>query len=70
MASRLQDLYAEDFYFWNQGQAAALRRLAETRPNLDLDFPHLIEEVEDFGTGQRDAGRGQANSIFARNWSA
>jgi hypothetical protein len=59
MATRTEKLYEEDFYVWTQCQADALRRLAETRPNLDLDFPHLIEEVEDLGTSQRDAVRGQ-----------
>lgn len=64
MASRLEELYDEDFYVWTQRQAAALRRLAETRPNVDLDFPHLIEEVEDLGTSQRDAVRSQVRRII------
>jgi len=64
MASRLEELYDEDFYVWTQRQADALRRLAETRPNLDLDFPHLIEEVEDLGTSQRDAVRSQTRRII------
>lgn len=64
MASRLEELYDEDFYVWTQRQAAALRRLAETRPNVDLDFPHLIEEVEDLGTSQRDAVRRQVRRII------
>ena len=64
MASRIEDLYDEDFYVWTQRQAAALRRLAEIRPNVDLDFPHLIEEVEDLGTSQRDAVRSQVRRII------
>lgn len=64
MATGTEELYDEDFYIWTQRQAAALRRLAETRPNLDLDFPHLIEEVEDLGTGQRDAVRSQLRRII------
>lgn len=55
MATRIEELYDQDFYVWTQRQAEALRRLAETRPNVGLDFPHLIEEVEDLGTSQRDA---------------
>jgi hypothetical protein len=35
--------YEEDFYVWTERQAATLRRLAETRPNVDL------EEVEGLG---------------------
>jgi hypothetical protein len=42
MATRIEDLYEKDFFVWTQLQAQALRRLAETRPNVDLDFPHLI----------------------------
>lgn len=64
MAVRLEELYDEDFYVWTQRQADALRRLAETRPDLDLDFPHLIEEVEDLGTSQRDAVRSQTRRII------
>jgi Domain of unknown function DUF29 len=64
MATRVEKLYYEDFYVWTQRQATALRRLAETRPNVDLDFPHLIEEVEDLGTSQRDAVRSQLRRII------
>ena len=64
MATRLDELYETDFYVWTQRQAEALRRLAETRPNVELDFPHLIEEVEDLGTTQRDAVRSQVRRII------
>ena len=64
MATRIEDLYEKDFFVWTQRQAEALRRLAETRPNVDLDFPHLIEEVEDLGTSQRDAVRSQMRRII------
>ena len=64
MATRIDELYETDFYVWTQRQAEALRRLAETRPNVDLDFPHLIEEVEDLGTSQRDAVRSQLRRII------
>jgi Domain of unknown function DUF29 len=64
MTTRTEQLYEEDFYVWTQRQAAALRRLADTRPNVDLDFPHLIEEVEDLGTSQRDTVRSQLRRII------
>jgi hypothetical protein len=64
MAARIEDLYEQDFYLWTRHQAEVLRRLAETRPNLDLDLPHLIEEVEDLGTSQRDAVRSQLRRII------
>ena len=64
MTTRTEQLYEEDFYIWTQRQAAALRHLADTRPNVDLDFPHLIEEVEDLGTSQRDAVRSHMRRII------
>jgi Domain of unknown function DUF29 len=64
MASRLDQLYEDDFYAWTRNQAQALRRLAATRPNLALDLPHLIEEVADLGTSQHDAVRGQLRRII------
>ncbi len=64
MATRPEELYEEDFYAWTRDQAQALRRLAASRPNLALDFPHLIEEVADLGTSQRDAVRSQLRRII------
>jgi hypothetical protein len=64
MATRIEELYEQDFYAWTQAQAAALRRLADLRPNLDLDFPHLIEEVADLGTSERDTVRSQLRRII------
>ena len=64
MAISMEELYEKDFYAWTQRQAAALRCLADTRPNVDLDFPHLIEEVEDLGTSQRDAVRSPLRRII------
>jgi hypothetical protein len=57
MATRSALLYDEDFYAWTRTQAEALRRLAVTRPNVELDFEHLIEEVADLGKSERDAVR-------------
>jgi Domain of unknown function DUF29 len=45
MATRPERLYHEDFYAWTRDQAKALRRLAGTRPNLEFDFPNLIQEM-------------------------
>jgi hypothetical protein len=64
MATRIDQLYEQDFYVWTQRQAEALGRLAETHPNAELDFPHLIEEVEDLGTSQRDAVRSRLRRII------
>jgi Domain of unknown function DUF29 len=64
MATRSEELYERDFYAWTRDQAKALRRLAATRPNIELDFPHLIEEVADLGVSQRDAVRSQVRRII------
>ncbi len=58
------DLYERDFYAWTRAQVRALERLAATRPNLELDLPHLIEEVRDLGKSERDAVRSQLRRIL------
>jgi hypothetical protein len=45
----------QDFYLWTRQQADALRRLAETRPNIHIDFANVIEEIEDLGSEQEHA---------------
>lgn len=42
-------LYDEDYYAWVKGQAAALRALSAQQVSNDVDWPHLIDEVEDLG---------------------
>jgi Domain of unknown function DUF29 len=64
MATRPEQLYEDDFYAWTREQTRALRRLAESRPNVGLDLEHLIEEVADLGTSQRDAVRSQVRRII------
>jgi hypothetical protein len=64
MATRPEQLYEDDFYAWTRDQARALRRLAASRPNLTLDFAHLIEEVADLGISQRDAVHSQLRRII------
>jgi hypothetical protein len=61
---RAASLHEGDFYAWTRDQAQALRRLAELRPNEAIDFPHLIEEVEDLGKSQRVAVRSQAARLI------
>jgi len=49
------DLYHRDFVAWSQAQADRLRRLAAGERVNDLDWPNLIEEVEDLGRSQVQA---------------
>lgn len=64
MASRALDLYRDDFYAWTRDQAQALRRLAETRPNVEVDWEHLIEEVEDLGKAALRAVESQLHRVI------
>ncbi len=43
------DLYAQDIVVWSERQSALLRRLASGERVNELDWPHIIEEIEDVG---------------------
>jgi hypothetical protein len=70
MATKLKDeidpaeLYEADFYAWSKHQAETLRRFRTTRPNLPLDFEHLIEEVEDLGENRVRAAKSQLRRLL------
>ena len=70
MATKLEDkidpsaLYDRDFYAWAQQQAATLRRVQASHPNLPLDFVHLIEEVEDLAKSDLRAARSQVRRLL------
>ena len=50
------DLYDRDILIWSEQQAHLLRRLAAgERVNEAVDWPNLIEEVEDVGRSQLSA---------------
>lgn len=50
------DLYESDALAWAEQQAALLRRLAAgERVNDAVDWPHVIEEVQDLGLAQLHA---------------
>jgi hypothetical protein len=46
------DLYDHDILAWSESQAALLRRLARGERVNDLDWAHLIEEIEDVGLSE------------------
>lgn len=47
------DLYDHDILTWSAHQASLLRRIASgERVNEAVDWPHLIEEVEDLGLSE------------------
>ena len=43
------DLYWDDTLLWSEQQAARLRRLAAGERVNDVDWEHVIEEIEDVG---------------------
>ncbi|TCZ62917.1 DUF29 family protein [Roseicella aquatilis] len=50
-------LYDTDILAWSRAQAARLRRIAAGERVNDVDWDHVIEEVEEVGRGQLAAVR-------------
>ncbi len=49
----MQSLYETDALAWSERQAALLRQVADgTRPNEKVDWPNVIEEVQDVGLSE------------------
>ena len=54
------DLYGDDILLWSEKQGALLRRLSVgERVNDQVDWPHVVEEIEEVG---RDRAQRSANS--------
>jgi hypothetical protein len=51
------DLYDRDILAWSRAQADRLRRLAAGERVNDLDWAHVIEEIEDVGRSEVQAVR-------------
>lgn len=49
------DLYARDILAWSEHQADLLRRLARGERVNDLDWEHVVEEIEDVGRSELHA---------------
>ena len=63
MATSRQDLYGRDFYVWARKQARALKELAALRPNVDVDWLNLIDEVNELAMDYRDTCRSQLRRV-------
>ena len=63
MATRLRELYEEDFYAWTQAQAQALR--THFKGDNRLDVEHLAEEIEDLGASELQAVESLVEQIIA-----
>jgi hypothetical protein len=61
-----RSLYDEDYFAWLQQQAAALRRLAQSRRDLpnDLEIEQIAEEIEDVGKSELRATRSFIRNIL------
>jgi len=49
------DLYDRDVLAWSQHQAELLRRLARGERANDIDWTHVVEEIEDVGLSELHA---------------
>jgi Domain of unknown function DUF29 len=63
MATRLAELYEDDFYAWTQQQAQTLR--AHFKGDNRIDVEHLAEEVEDLGKSQLQSVESYIQQIIA-----
>jgi Domain of unknown function DUF29 len=64
MAARREDVYERDFHVWARKQAAGLKQLAAMRPNIDIDWSHLIDEVDEIAVDYRDTCRSQLRRVM------
>jgi hypothetical protein len=51
------DLYSRDALAWSEQQAELLRRVARGERVNDIDWDHVVEEIEDVGLSQLNAVR-------------
>ena len=49
------DLYDQDVLAWSQHQAGLLRRLARGEQVNNVDWEHVVEEIENVGLSQLNA---------------
>lgn len=52
------DLHERDILIWSEHQADLLRRVANGERVNDVDWPNIIEEIEDVGSGILNSVRG------------
>jgi hypothetical protein len=57
-------LYERDILAWSAHQADLLRRLGRGERVNDVDWTHVIEEIEDVGLSQRNAVRGYLRQML------
>ena len=60
------DLYDHDVLAWSEHQADLLRRLSRGERVNDLDWEHVVEEIEDVGLSELHALEDCLNHILVR----
>jgi len=58
------DLYDRDVLAWSQHQASLLRRAARGERVNDIDWAHVVEEIEDVGLSELNALRGYLRQMM------
>jgi hypothetical protein len=51
------DLYDHDILAWSEHQSSLLRRVARGERVNEVDWPHVVEEIEDVGLSELNAVR-------------
>jgi hypothetical protein len=59
------DLYDRDVVAWSEHQAALLRRVARGERVNDIDWDHVVEEIEDVGNSQLNAVHSYLRQLLA-----
>src|SRR4030081_2972905 len=59
------DLYDRDVLAWSERQAALLRRVARGERVNDVDWDHVVEEIEDVGISELNAVHSYLRQMLA-----
>jgi len=59
------DLYDRDIFAWSQHQADLLRRMARGERVNEVDWQHVVEEIEDVGISELNAVRSHLRLMLA-----
>jgi len=58
------DLYDRDILAWSEHQSGLLRRVARGERVNEVDWPHVVEEIEDVGISELNAVRSLLNQAI------
>jgi len=60
------DLYDRDALAWSERQAELLRRVARGERVNDVDWDHVVEEIEDVGLSELNAAKSYIRQMIVR----